>query len=67
MWDCDKWEMTKQFTGGHTKAIVKVLGYEMDGAEYILSAGADGVVCQWNVKTGNLIIQSFGKVKYLLA
>jgi hypothetical protein len=63
LWDCDKWEMTKQFTGGHTKSIVKVIGYEVDGNEYLLSASVDGVVCQWNVKTGNLIIQSFGKVR----
>lgn len=62
LWDCDKWEMTKQFTAGHTKSIVKVLGYEMDNQEFILSSGTDGAICQWNVKTGNLIVQYFGKV-----
>ncbi len=27
MWDCEKWEMTKQFASGHTKGIVKVSFY----------------------------------------
>eukprot|EP01132_Coremiostelium_polycephalum_P011147 gene11147-13657_t len=65
LWNTDKWELERQFTGGHPKgSIVKLKSIEMDG-DYLVSGGTDGFTCVWNVRTGALASQ-FPKVHEIL-
>ncbi|KAF2068788.1 hypothetical protein CYY_009890 [Polysphondylium violaceum] len=65
LWNTDKWELEKQLSGGHPKgSVIKLKSIEMEG-DFLVSAGTDGFICVWNVKTGTLATQ-FTKVHEIL-
>jgi len=65
LWNTDKWELEKQLSGGHPKgSVIKLKSIEMEG-DFLVSAGSDGFICVWNVKTGTLATQ-FTKIHEIL-